>query len=109
MLQTHSRKLAALAGLALLLVLGSPAVAQIPNRLHTPKVCSPCHHPYFGYYPTCWRPFPPGWYTCPYCPPPADTGSRPPGAQKPPDKGPNGNGAEQIPPPTPITRRFLFR
>ncbi len=49
-------------------------------------ICSPCEAPHWGYYPTCWRPwpFPPDWSHCPVPPPaafvppgrPADLGAR---------------------------------
>ena len=53
---------ALLAVLALVLATDGPASAE---PFHGPgrclKFCSPCFHPYYGYYPTCWRPWPPGW------------------------------------------------
>lgn len=64
----------------LAIVLGGPAVSHaqlIPNlnvrRERPPCVAEPPFYPlvrqqYFGYYPTCWRKFPPGW-ACP-CPNP---------------------------------------
>ena len=31
-------------------------------------ICDPCHLEHFGYYPTCWSPwpYPPNWSHCPY-------------------------------------------
>lgn len=34
--------------------------------------CPPLHDEFFGYYPTCWRPWPDGWHICPVSPPLAE-------------------------------------
>ena len=66
--------------LVLAMVLGGPALVHgqlLPNRTirreRPPCIQEPPFYPqvrqqYFGYYPTCWRKFPPGW-ACP-CPNP---------------------------------------
>lgn len=59
---------AGLAALALMLAATAPASAEWFRAKCTPKdlFCSPCNHPYYGYYPTCWKPWPAGW-GCTYC------------------------------------------
>lgn len=101
-MNAYRRMLAPLAALALLLALGSSASAQIfIDRLNHPNTCPPCDHPYFGYYPTCWRMFPAGWHSqCPPAHQPAAQTGHEPG--KPPSEK---NGHELLPPPTPVARR----
>src|SRR5436190_9501187 len=43
-------------------------------------ICDPCHLPHYGYYQTCWGPwpFPPNWDHCPVPPPAALAPSIPP-------------------------------
>ncbi|CAN5914749.1 hypothetical protein BH23PLA1_BH23PLA1_11270 [soil metagenome] len=70
----RSRRLRGPAAWALLLALGVPAVAEaqlfpnLPTRKRQRPDCAleaPVYgqyrHQYYGYHPTCWRKFPPGW------------------------------------------------
>lgn len=80
MLTLSWRRAGASSALAMVLVVGLPALAQaqlFPNmwiqRERTPCPNEPAfykhiRHNYYGYYPTCWRKFPEGW-ACP-CPNP---------------------------------------
>ena len=81
MVTKPGRRWRSAAGLVLAAMLVAPAVVRaqlLPNlptryREKPPCVAEPpfykmVRHQYFGYYPTCWRRFPPGW-TCP-CPNP---------------------------------------
>ncbi|MCI0641500.1 MAG: hypothetical protein L0Y72_28565 [Gemmataceae bacterium] len=65
-------------------------------------VCDPCQHPHWGYFQTCWTPWPwpPDWSHCPVQPPASVVfpGVIPPG-------GTGAFGAEQTPTPRPVELR----
>jgi hypothetical protein len=89
---------ATLAGLVLAFGLSNPASGQVIKSQY--GYCSPCNHPFYGYYPTCWRPWPAGWnsWNCglvvaPLTPPKASTPAK--------EEEP-----ERIPPPRPETASF---
>ena len=82
MVTKSGRRWALAAGLAFAWMLAAPSFAEaqgllpdLPTRFRKKPPCaseppfySTVRHQFFGYYPTCWRRFPPGW-TCP-CPNP---------------------------------------